>query len=55
MGVLLLVGTRKGLFLVRGDDDRRSFDIEDPFLPGWQVNHALVDPRVDALYGCANS
>ena len=55
MGALLVVGTRKGLFLIRGDDERRSFEVEGPFLPGWQVNHALVDPRDGALYACANS
>ena len=29
MGALLVVGTRKGLFLVRGDDERRSFEVEE--------------------------
>ena len=55
MGVLLLVGTRKGLFLVRGDDERRSFEVDEPVLPGWQVNHAVADPRDGSLYACANS
>jgi photosystem II stability/assembly factor-like uncharacterized protein len=55
MGVLLLVGTRKGLFLVRGDDDRRSFQLEGPLLPGWSINHAIADPRDGSLYACANS
>ena len=55
MGVLLLVGTRKGLFLVRGDDARRSFEVEGPVLPGWSVNHAVADRRDGSLYACANS
>ena len=55
MGALLVVGTRKGLFLVRGDDERRSFEVEGPLLPGWQINHAIVDPRDGSLYACANS
>ena len=55
MGVVLAVGTRKGLFLVRGDDDRRSFEVEGPLLPGWSINHATVDPRDGSLYACANS
>jgi len=55
VGVLLLIGTRKGLFLVRGDDERRSFELEGPLLAGWQINHAVVDPRDGALYACANS
>ena len=55
MGVLLLVGTRKGLFLIRGDDERRSFEVEGPLLPGWSINHAVRDPRDGAIYVCGNS
>jgi photosystem II stability/assembly factor-like uncharacterized protein len=55
MGVLLVIGTRKGLFLIRGDDERRSFEVEGPLLPGWSINHATVDPRDGTLYACANS
>ena len=55
MAVLLLIGTRKGLFLIRGDDERRSFEIEGPLLPGWSINHAVLDPRDSAVYACANS
>ena len=33
MGVLLPVGTRKGLFLLRSDD-RQSWDVEGPLLSG---------------------
>src|SRR6266545_1533015 len=42
MGVLLPVGTRKGLFLLRSDDDRRSWEVEGPLLPGWSVFGATV-------------
>jgi photosystem II stability/assembly factor-like uncharacterized protein len=55
MGVLLLVGTRKGLFLLRGDDDRRRFELDGPHLTGWDVFHAVTDPRDGALYACANN
>jgi len=55
MGVLILAGTHKGLFLLKGDDSRRQFEIEGPYLPGWDVYHAVVDPRDGALYACANN
>ena len=55
MGVVLLVGTRKGLFLVRGGDERRSFEVDGPLLAGWSINHAIVDPRDGSLYACANN
>jgi photosystem II stability/assembly factor-like uncharacterized protein len=54
MGVLLLAGTHKGLFLLRGDDDRKRFELEGPFLAGWDVYHAVMDPRDGALYACGN-
>ena len=55
MGVQLLVGTRKGLFILRGDDERRSFEVDGPFLQGWTINHAVADPRDGALYACSNN
>jgi len=55
VGVQLLVGTRKGLFIIRGDDERRSFEVEGPFLKGWTINHAVSDPRDGALYACSNN
>jgi arginyl-tRNA synthetase len=50
MAVLLPVGTRKGLFLLRSDDDRKDWELEGPLLPGWPVYHAIVDPRDGVLY-----
>jgi photosystem II stability/assembly factor-like uncharacterized protein len=54
MGVLLLAGTRKGLFLLRGDDERRGWEVDGPQLTGWDVYHAVADPRDGVLYACAN-
>src|SRR6266540_2207074 len=42
MGVLLPVGTRKGVFLLRSDD-QQQWQVEGPLLPGWAVYHAIVD------------
>src|SRR5438477_194683 len=44
MGVLVLAGTKKGLFLLRSDDGRRDWELEGPLLDGWEVMHATVDP-----------
>jgi len=55
MAVLLPVGTRKGLFLLRADDDLGRWDVEGPLLPGWAVYHAMVDPRDGALYAATNN
>jgi photosystem II stability/assembly factor-like uncharacterized protein len=55
MGVLLPVGTKKGLFLLRGDDGRETWEVEGPLLPGWAVYHATVDPRDGVLYAATNN
>ena len=54
IGVLALVGTRKGLFLLRGDDDRRCWRLDGPLLDGWGVYHATVDGRDGTIYAAAN-
>ena len=42
---LVLVGTRKGLFLLRADRARKRWSIEGPHFFGQVVNHAVLDPR----------
>ena len=54
IAVLALVGTRKGLFLLRGDDDRRGWRMDGPLLDGWGVYHATVDARDGTFYAAAN-
>jgi photosystem II stability/assembly factor-like uncharacterized protein len=55
MGVLILAGTRKGLFTLRSDDDRRRWTLEGPTLKGWEVFHATRDARDGALLACTNN
>ncbi|HZB23999.1 MAG TPA: sialidase family protein, partial [Gaiellaceae bacterium] len=54
MSVGVLVGTRKGLFVVKGGDDRRSWSVDGPHLKGFSVYHAIRDRRDGALYACTN-
>ena len=54
VGVLALVGTRKGLFVLKADDDRREWRVEGPLLDGWGVYHAIVDARDGTFYAAAN-
>ena len=53
MGQAILVGTRKGLFVLRGDEGRRDWQVDDPLLPGWDVFHAIK--HEDDLYVAANN
>ncbi len=43
--VVLLVGTRKGLFLASSSGERRAWRLEGPHLAGYEVYHAILDPR----------
>ena len=54
MGVLALVGTAKGLFVLRGNEERRHWRAEGPLLGGWGVYHATADARDGTLYAATN-
>ena len=41
----LLVGTRKGAWIYRSDDDRRDWKVQGPIFLGCIVNHLVLDPR----------
>src|SRR5207247_11273053 len=55
MGVAALVGTRKGLFVLTGDETRRDWNVEGPHLTGWEVFHAMRDPRDGVLHAATNN
>jgi len=42
---MLLVGTRKGAFLLRADRERRAWSISEPKFLGHVVQHLVLDPR----------
>ncbi len=41
----VLVATRKGAFILKGDSSRRSWKISDPIFLGHMVHHMVQDPR----------
>jgi photosystem II stability/assembly factor-like uncharacterized protein len=50
-GVRVLVGTRKGAFILSSDGTRRSWEVSGPHFAGWEIYHlkgSPVDP--DRLY-----
>src|SRR5215468_8498756 len=52
---LLLVGTRKGLFVLESDDARRDWNVRGPYCEGWPVYHAVHDAESGAIYAAAAS
>jgi photosystem II stability/assembly factor-like uncharacterized protein len=52
---MLLVGTRKGCFVLESDEGRRDWTVRGPFCEGWPVYHAVHDPSSDTIYAAAAS
>jgi hypothetical protein len=43
--VMVLAGTRDGLYLYDGTPSRDSWSVRGPFLSGCDISHAVLDPR----------
>jgi photosystem II stability/assembly factor-like uncharacterized protein len=43
-GVRVLVGTRKGAFILTSDGKREKWDVSGPFFAGWQIYHLKGSP-----------
>ena len=52
---LLVVGTRKGCFLLESDEARRDWEVRGPFCEGWPIYHAVIDPTSGTIYAAAAS
>jgi hypothetical protein len=55
-GVRVLVGTRKGAFVLTSDEKRKDWKVDGPHFPGWEIYHVKgspVDP--DRLYAGQSS
>jgi photosystem II stability/assembly factor-like uncharacterized protein len=52
---LLLVGTRKGCFVLESDENRRDWEVRGPFCEGWPVYHAVLDAESGTIYAAAAS
>lgn len=54
--ILVLVGTRKGAFLLKGDGSRRDWSLSGPFNPGTDVFHLVYDTRSGGtIFSASNS
>ena len=50
-GVRVLVGTKKGAFVLTSDGARRSWAVQGPFFGGWEIYHVAGSPAdPDRLY-----
>jgi photosystem II stability/assembly factor-like uncharacterized protein len=55
-GVRVLVGTRKGAFILTSDEKRQKWDISGPHFAGWEIYHVNGSPaNPDRLYASQTS
>jgi BNR/Asp-box repeat len=55
-GIRLLVGTRKGGFVMTADATRKKWDISGPHFAGWEIYHIKGSPAdADRLYASQSS
>ena len=48
--VLVLVGSKKGAFILESDAARRTWSLRGPFCETWPMNHVIADPASGAIY-----
>ena len=53
--VLILLGTKKGVFIATSDADRRSWSLRGPFCETWPMNHAVGDAASGTIYGAGGN
>ena len=54
--VRVLVGTRKGAFILTSDGTRKKWDVEGPHFGGWEIYHVKASPaNPDRLYASQSS
>jgi photosystem II stability/assembly factor-like uncharacterized protein len=55
-GVRVLVGTKKGAFVLESDAARKNWDVKGPFFAGWEIYHVKGSPvNPDRLYASQSS
>ena len=54
--VRVLVGTKKGAFILSSDGTRKSWNVEGPLFAGWEIYHVKASPAdPDRLYASQSS
>lgn len=47
---LVLIGTRKGAFVLESDAERRSWSLRGPYCDTWPTNHVIADPASGTIW-----
>ena len=55
-GVRVLVGTKKGAFVLESDAGRKSWDVKGPYFAGWEIYHVKGSPvNPERIYASQSS
>ena len=55
MRVLILLGTKKGAFILESDALRREWELRGPFCETWPMNHVVGDAATGAIFAGGGS
>ena len=53
--VLILVGTKKGAFVLESDAARKSWELRGPYCETWPMNHVTADPATGTIFAGGGS
>ncbi len=53
--ILVLVGTKKGTFILESGGDRSAFTLRGPFCETWPINHVVGDPETGIIYAAGGN
>lgn len=53
--VLVLIGTKKGAFILESRPDRREWELRGPFCNYWPINHVIADPKTGAIHAAGGN
>jgi len=48
--MLILIGTKKGAFILEGDSDRKDWHMRGPYCEAWPLNHVIGDAATGTIY-----
>lgn len=48
--ISILIGTKKGAFLIDGDRDKGDWTLKGPFCEAWPINHVIADRSTGTIY-----
>lgn len=53
--VLVLLGTRKGAFILESDATRTAWSLRGPFCAAWPINHVIADPHTGTIHAAGGN